>query len=64
MKARLERAESDGPDAAIAEAIAPMAETAAPIANPGEAARPWEMVGAGRYMPRRIRGSFRGRELG
>lgn len=24
----------------------------------------WEMVGAGRYMPRRIRGSFRGRELG
>jgi hypothetical protein len=27
-------------------------------------APPWEMVGAGRYMPRRIRGSFRGRELG
>ena len=25
---------------------------------------PWEMVGVGRYMPRRIRGSFRGRELG
>jgi hypothetical protein len=24
----------------------------------------WELVGAGRYMPRRIRGSFRGRELG
>lgn len=24
----------------------------------------WEMVAAGRYMPRRIRGSFRGRELG
>lgn len=24
----------------------------------------WEMVGVGRYMPRRIRGSFRGRELG
>ena len=24
----------------------------------------WEMVEAGRYMPRRIRGSFRGRELG
>lgn len=24
----------------------------------------WEMVGAGRYMPRRIRGSCRGRELG
>ena len=33
-----------------------------------EAASPnapaWEMVAAGRYMPRRIRGSFRGRELG
>ena len=26
--------------------------------------QPWEMIGAGRYMPRRIRGSFRGRELG
>jgi hypothetical protein len=25
---------------------------------------PWEMVEIGRYMPRRIRGSFRGRELG
>jgi hypothetical protein len=24
----------------------------------------WEMVATGRYMPRRIRGSFRGRELG
>jgi uroporphyrinogen-III decarboxylase len=24
----------------------------------------WEMVAAGRYMPRRIRGSLRGRELG
>jgi hypothetical protein len=24
----------------------------------------WELVDAGRYMPRRIRGSFRGRELG
>jgi hypothetical protein len=25
---------------------------------------PWELVDAGRYRPRRIRGSFRGRELG
>jgi hypothetical protein len=25
---------------------------------------PWEMIEAGRYMPRRIRGSFPGRELG
>ncbi len=24
----------------------------------------WEMVESGRYMPRRIRGSYRGRELG
>ena len=24
----------------------------------------WEMIEAGRYMPRRIRGSFRGRALG
>lgn len=24
----------------------------------------WELVDAGRYMPRRIRGSCRGRELG
>ena len=25
---------------------------------------PWEQIEAGRYMPRRIRGSCRGRELG
>jgi hypothetical protein len=24
----------------------------------------WELIDAGRYMPRRIRGSFRGRVLG
>jgi hypothetical protein len=24
----------------------------------------WELIDTGRYMPRRIRGSFRGRELG
>jgi len=24
----------------------------------------WEQIEAGRYMPRRIRGSFRGRNLG
>ena len=41
------------------------------ITNPrmSEAAREagiaaWEMIEAGRYMPRRIRGSFPGRELG
>jgi hypothetical protein len=25
---------------------------------------PWEQVDSGRYRPRRIRGSYRGRELG
>jgi hypothetical protein len=25
---------------------------------------PWEMIEAGRFRPRRIRGSYRGRELG
>jgi hypothetical protein len=24
----------------------------------------WEMIAAGRYRPRRIKGSYRGRELG
>jgi hypothetical protein len=28
------------------------------------AALPWEQIENGRYMPRRIRGSCRGRELG
>jgi hypothetical protein len=27
-------------------------------------AAPWEEIESGRYMPRRIRGSYRGRELG
>jgi hypothetical protein len=27
-------------------------------------AAPWELIEAGRYRPRRIRGSHRGRELG
>ncbi|HEV3256003.1 MAG TPA: hypothetical protein VG013_03920 [Gemmataceae bacterium] len=35
---------------------------------PGEAEatdlQAWEMIESGRYMPRRIRGSCRGRELG
>ena len=34
-------------------------------AEPEEAApRPWEQIEKGRYQPRRIRGSCRGRELG
>jgi len=34
-------------------------ETPAPESVPA-----WEMIEAGRYMPRRTRGSFPGRELG
>ena len=33
-------------------------------ATAGDQVAAWEMIEAGRYMPRRIRGSFRGRELG
>lgn len=29
-----------------------------------EAVAPWEEIAAGRFMPRRIRGSYRGRVLG
>jgi hypothetical protein len=36
--------------------MSPDAETGSPL--------PWEQIEAGRYMPRRIRGSFPGRELG
>jgi hypothetical protein len=34
--------------------------------NPGPMEEPlaWEEIASGRYMPRRIRGSFRGRVLG
>jgi hypothetical protein len=33
---------------------------------PAQSAEPaaWEQIETGRYMPRRIRGSYRGRELG
>jgi hypothetical protein len=30
----------------------------------GDALRPWEEIEAGRFMPRRIRGSYRGGKLG
>ena len=36
----------------------------APASNPESEVLAWEQIEAGRYMPRRIRGSFRGRELG
>jgi len=32
--------------------------------NPESEILAWEQIEAGRYMPRRIRGSYRGRELG
>jgi hypothetical protein len=36
--------------------------------DPGEVesepVKAWELIDTGRYMPRRIRGSYRGRELG
>jgi hypothetical protein len=40
-------------------------ETPAPMPEAGEPPPPpWEQIENGRYMPRRIRGSFLGRELG
>jgi hypothetical protein len=34
------------------------------VPEPAEKVAAWEMIEAGRFMPRRIRGSFPGRELG
>ncbi len=34
------------------------------IPHPSSLLPAWEQIENGRYMPRRIRGSFRGRELG
>ena len=42
-------------------------ENAAAVTYPSieeESVPAWELIDTGRYMPRRIRGSFRGRELG
>lgn len=44
----------------------PDAQERAPDPTPSDASEPtaWEEIEAGRFMPRRIRGSFRGRVLG
>jgi hypothetical protein len=51
-----------GPTESLREALE---ETPVPQLPP-EAEQPqaWELIDTGRYMPRRIRGSFRGRVLG
>jgi hypothetical protein len=54
-------------DAAELRNVAVEPENASLSATPGEAEekpQAWQMIDAGRYMPRRIRGSFVGRELG
>jgi hypothetical protein len=35
-----------------------------PAESVAEQVKPWERLENGRYMPRRIRGSYHGRELG
>jgi hypothetical protein len=45
-----------GPDGASKPQVVPEDVAADP--------RPWEQIEPGRYMPRRVRGSCRGRELG
>ena len=42
----------------------PEAPTRTGPEHEAESVRAWEQIEAGRYMPRRIRGSFPGRELG
>jgi hypothetical protein len=46
----------------LTQGIAAAPEAAA--SNPESEVLAWEQIEAGRYMPRRIRGSYRGRELG
>ncbi|HMF14413.1 MAG TPA: hypothetical protein VKE94_18985 [Gemmataceae bacterium] len=51
----------------LSDDLVPLEETATPPIAPGadpETPMPWEKIAAGRYMPRRIRGSCVGRELG
>ena len=47
--------------------IDPRSESDPPGSRPrdeAESAAAWELIDTGRYMPRRVRGSFPGRELG
>jgi hypothetical protein len=53
-------AAADWPDSAPSSEHA----TRAPAGVPPHRAPAWELVDAGRYRPRRTRGSFPGRELG
>ena len=46
----------------LTQVVAAATEAEAP--NPESDVLAWEQIEAGRYMPRRIRGSYRGRELG
>lgn len=47
-------------------ALEPDAAHTEPMPSPSQPGEPaaWEQIETGRYMPRRIRGSYRGRELG
>ena len=54
----MHRALLSGEDRATDTGLYPVDEVAA------NEVKPWEQIEAGRYMPRRIRGSFRGRTLG
>jgi hypothetical protein len=55
MPSRRKKSDSTGDQQRLVE-LAPDGETSV--------VQPWELVEAGRYMPRRIRGSLRGRVLG
>jgi uroporphyrinogen-III decarboxylase len=55
MAAAESRKKAPKREATVIPAVAPEAHKQTPA---------WEMIEAGRYMPRRIRGSYLGRELG
>jgi hypothetical protein len=60
MEEQIMAARSCNNDIEGAEALLP----STPPETGTEHVRPWELIDVGRYQPRRIRGSFRGRELG